>query len=51
MSKSSAERYEVIRLFEGAQLSVEQTLRELDAKDTLALAFGARIGWGWVVLT
>ena len=25
--------------------------RVLSAKDTLALAFGAMIGWGWVVLT
>ena len=25
--------------------------RVLTAKDTLALAFGAMIGWGWVVLT
>ena len=25
--------------------------RVLGAKDTLALAFGAMIGWGWVVLT
>ena len=25
--------------------------RVLDRKDTLALAFGAMVGWGWVILS